>query len=153
MAQTDTWDGMAMCVRPSGNWLKSQRAIVHPRLEESPSWPSWCLLLIWGLTLSNAACQPGCPVSLPPGVLRPESFPWDPEPVTLVATLLAGCCRLFSALRLRLQLTVSPRVGPEPERRVSGSASGCSCNRRVKSASSQEPAARWTWTRVPSQVR
>lgn len=115
-----------MCARPSGNWLKSQRAIVHPRVSssESPSWPVSVADL--GLDIIKCRLSAGLPRISPPNP-SPESFPWDPEPVTPVATLLAGCCRLFSALRLQLRARC----------RVSGSASGCSCNSRVKSARSR----------------
>lgn len=65
------------------------------------------------------------PASSPP---HPDSMA---EPVTLVATLLAGCCRLFLALQLRLRLWLCARVRVRVQLEGPGSASGCSCNRRV----------------------
>lgn len=48
----------AATVVPTGCGLKSQRAIVYASGEEDANVASRvCLLLIFGLTLSNAACQ------------------------------------------------------------------------------------------------
>lgn len=140
--QTETLEKVDVWVWPRGNWLKSQRAIVqssthwHSPPSHTPT-PSVLRSLSWSVSVADLGLDIiKCRLSTRlPWIPYPASSPphtdSKAEPVTLVATLLAGCCRLFLALQLQLWLRLWLWLWVRAQLEGPGSASGCSCNRRV----------------------